>query len=156
MYLQEDTFQAVLATDGDTSVVFFIYGAVEGVFANIGFRSDEGSRSFMLPGALTTAVADIEFQSNVGVPGLYIYRVDLPVIIELNGKSVSYTIKIKWLIIYSICFVDTSVFVSFDVVEYTTSEDESPLEVCVSADGLQGSSVTVSLSTTNFTGTGVA
>ena len=36
----------------------------------------------MLPKALTSAVVDIETTSNVGVPGLYIYRVDQDSIME--------------------------------------------------------------------------
>ena len=64
-----------------------------GTFANVGFRSTDGSRFFTLPGALTDAVADIELGSNVGEPGLYIYRVDLPVIIGLNGTFAYDTCK---------------------------------------------------------------
>ena len=41
---------------------------------NIGFNS--GNSSYMLPGGLTEAVIDIETTSNVGVAGLYVFRVD--------------------------------------------------------------------------------
>ena len=44
--------------------------------------------NFMVPGALTAATVDIENTSNVGVPGLYIYRVDQDNII---GPTSNYT-----------------------------------------------------------------
>ena len=71
----------VLVTDGDRSFVLFSYGNIQwSDGANVGFNS--GNRSFMLPEALTSAIVDIETTSNVGVPGLYIYRVDQDSIME--------------------------------------------------------------------------
>ena len=59
--------------------VFFIYGDIQwGDGANIGFNAGDGIRSFMLPGALTNQVLNIDEGSNVDVRGVYIYRVDLP------------------------------------------------------------------------------
>ena len=58
--------------------VFFIYGDIQwGDGANIGFSAGDGTRSFMDPRALTNQVLNIDEGSNVGVTGLYIYRVDL-------------------------------------------------------------------------------
>ena len=63
--------------------VFFIYGDIQwddsANFdgANIGFDGGDGTRSFMAPGALTSQTLNIDEGSNVGVTGLYIYRVDL-------------------------------------------------------------------------------
>ena len=85
-FLQANTFQVVVATDGIVSYVCFVYGAIEwGPFSNIGFNGAVPGRSFMLPQALSFDTIDIEFTSNVGEQGLYIYRVDLPLIIELDG-----------------------------------------------------------------------
>ena len=59
--------------------VFFIYGDIQwGFGANIGFNAGDGTRSFMVPGALTNQVLNIDEGSNVGVTvtGVYIYRVD--------------------------------------------------------------------------------
>ena len=56
--------------------VFFIYGDIQWAGANIGFSAGDGSRSFMVPGALTNQVLKIDERSNVGVTGVYIYRVD--------------------------------------------------------------------------------
>ena len=58
--------------------VFLIYGDIQwGDGANIGFNAGDGTRSFMLPGALTNQTVNIDEGSNVGVTGVYIYRVDL-------------------------------------------------------------------------------
>ena len=81
--LQANTFQVVIATDGQRTFVFFIYGDIEwGDDANIGFDAGDSVRSFMLPGALTNQSINVEDGSNVDVRGLYIYRVDLPSILD--------------------------------------------------------------------------
>ena len=76
MLLQENTFQVVIATDGQQTFVFFIYGDIEWGFANIGFNAGGDIRSFMVPDALSFDSVDIEQGSNVGRRGVYIYRVD--------------------------------------------------------------------------------
>ena len=76
MLLQENTFQVVIATDGQQTFVFFIYGDIEWGFANIGFSAGDGVRYFMVPGALSFDSVNIEEGSNVGRRGVYIYRVD--------------------------------------------------------------------------------
>ena len=73
----ENTFQAILATDGETSVVSFIYGDIQwGGRAEIGFNAGDGVSFLSVPSARTSATVDIEFQTNVNVTGLFIYRVD--------------------------------------------------------------------------------
>ena len=76
LVLQENTFQVVIATDGQQTFVFFIYGDIEWGFANIGFNAGGDIRSFMVPDALSFDSVDIEQGSNVGRRGVYIYRVD--------------------------------------------------------------------------------
>ena len=65
----------MIATDGQRTFVFFMYGDIEWGFANIGFNAGGDIRSFMVLGALTFNSVDIE-GSNVGKRGVYIYRVD--------------------------------------------------------------------------------
>ena len=76
----------VLATDGDKSFLLFSYGDIQwsgGGF--IGFISpitqlvitDSGINSF----------ENIETTSNVGIPGLYIYRVDQEDVIEPSLRT---------------------------------------------------------------------
>ena len=74
--MQENTFQVVIATNGQQTFVLFIYGDIEWGFANIGFNAGDNLRSFMVPGALSLQSRDIEEGSNVGRTGVYIYRVD--------------------------------------------------------------------------------
>ena len=58
--------------------VFFIYGDIQwGRGANVGFHAGDGTRSFMDPRALTNQTLNIDEGSNVGLTGVYIYRVDL-------------------------------------------------------------------------------
>lgn len=82
-----NTFQIVLVTDGQMSFVLFIYGEIQWGFANVGFNAGDGTRFFMVPGALTADAISIETDSNVGLPGLYIYRVDLIEVLEPDGMA---------------------------------------------------------------------
>ena len=78
--------------------VFFIYGDIQwgngdiqwGNGANIGFSAGDGTSSFMVPGALTNQVLNIDEGSNVGVTGVYIYRVDCSVRGPRDGEKPSY------------------------------------------------------------------
>ena len=66
--------------------VFFIYHDIQwGDGANIGFNAGDGIRFFMVPGALTRQVLNIDEGSNVGVRGVYIYRVDLCSVLGPNN-----------------------------------------------------------------------
>ena len=70
--------------------VFFIYEDIQwthGLGSNIGFDAGDGSRSFMVPGALTNQTLNIDEGSNVGVTGLYIYRVDCSVLGLIDGEK---------------------------------------------------------------------
>ena len=80
-----NTFQAVLATDGDLSYVFFIYCDIKWGAAEIGFNAGDGVTSFRIDASLMPATRDIEIGSNVGIPGVYIYQVE-DEIIEPSGK----------------------------------------------------------------------
>ena len=76
--MQENTFQVVIAANQQMTFVFFIYGDIQwGGRANVGFNAGDGTRSFMVPSALTNQVLNIDEGSNVGVRSVYIYRVDL-------------------------------------------------------------------------------
>ena len=72
-----NTFQVVLATDNVTTVSIFIYDVIRsGNGAQIGFNAGNGMDSFTLPGAFTSQTLNMDERSNVGVPGVFIYRVD--------------------------------------------------------------------------------
>ena len=75
---QANTFQVVIVADQQMTFVFFIYHDIQwGDGANVGFNAGDGTRFFMVPGALTNQVLNIDEGSNVDVTGVYIYRVDL-------------------------------------------------------------------------------
>ena len=66
--------------------VFFIYGDIQwGAGANIGFSAGGGTRDFDVPGALTNQPLNIDEGTNVGVTGVYIYRVDLCSVLGPNS-----------------------------------------------------------------------
>ena len=83
LYLQHNTFQVVLATDGEKSFVFFIYYDIQWGSGGVGFSAGDGVRSF------TDSLASeaLDHGSNVDIPGVYAYRVDLPTIISPGGQS---------------------------------------------------------------------
>ena len=75
--MQSNTFQLVVATNGVISTAAFLYGNIQwGEEAQIGFNAGDGFSSFSVPGALTDATVNIEDQSNVEHPGIFVYRID--------------------------------------------------------------------------------
>lgn len=59
------------------SSALFLYKDIQwGEEAQIGFNAGDGFSSFSLPGALTEVTTDIDEQSNVYHPGVFIYRID--------------------------------------------------------------------------------
>ena len=76
----------VLATDGTKSFVLFIYGDITWGKAGIGFDAGDGVRSYMLPGSLDESTQEVEESSNVGVEGVYMYRVDQKEVIDPGGR----------------------------------------------------------------------
>ena len=88
-YIQGNTLQVVLATNGSVSFVLFIYLDIQwGGPTQRGFNAGDGIRSFTLPEAFNTpAVLDLESTSNTGIPGCYIFRVDAQqLILRPGGK----------------------------------------------------------------------
>ena len=73
----------VLATDGEKSFVFFIYHDIQWGSGGVGFSAGDGVRSF------TDSLASeaLDHGSNVDIPGVYAYRVDLPTIISPGGQN---------------------------------------------------------------------
>ena len=73
-----NTFQVVLATDGYQSYVLFLYGDIQwGDRALIGFNAGRDQiGSYILPSSLTPDVVNVNQQSNVGIPGIFLFRVD--------------------------------------------------------------------------------
>ena len=75
--LKFNTLQAVLATDHVQTVAVFIYDNIEwGERAQIGFNAGDGHAFFKLPGALSDETINMDEKSNVGEPGVFVYRID--------------------------------------------------------------------------------
>jgi len=88
--LQTNTFQCVLATDGYKSFVIFLYaheriqwttgdddggvGGLGGDGAVAGIYTFRRVRSITIPGSSTPQIINIDQNSNVGVPGMWIYK----------------------------------------------------------------------------------
>ena len=88
--LQTNTFQCVLATDGYKSFVIFLYaygriqwttgddnggnGGLGGDEAAAGINAYRGAGSIIIPGSSTPQIINIDQNSNVGVPGMWIYK----------------------------------------------------------------------------------
>ena len=76
--MQVNTFQAVLATDGTQTYVMFLYQDIQWSSAtSIGLNAGDGFNFVTVPESLTVeGVLNLTNTSNVGLPGVYIYRVD--------------------------------------------------------------------------------
>ena len=73
----------VVITDGEQAFVLFSYGNIHwGNGSFIGFISPNTIFIFPGPGRRPQAIQDKATSSNVGVPGLYAYRVDQDSIID--------------------------------------------------------------------------
>ena len=75
-----------MATDGQTSFVLFLYNEIQWGQASIGFNAGDGTRFFAFSGVLTSATREIETQSNVGMPGIYVFQVDGSSILSPDSK----------------------------------------------------------------------
>ena len=90
---QTNTFQLVLATNGFSSFAIFLYlddgiqwttgdssggaNGVGGTEAQVGYDAGDGVNYHSVPGSMTPSIIDIETTSNVGIAGMYIFRLDL-------------------------------------------------------------------------------
>ena len=76
-FLQTNTFQCVLATDGTFSFVIFLYadGLIQwSLGAQAGFNAGDGVRHTTI--ATEPDIINIASDSNIDVPGKYLYRID--------------------------------------------------------------------------------
>ena len=82
--------------------VFFIYGDIQwGAGAYIGLDAGVRTWSFTFPGALTNQTLNIDERSNVGVTGVYIYRVDLcSVLGPSDGEKLKLLVVLTTIIIW--------------------------------------------------------
>ncbi|XP_028390868.1 sushi domain-containing protein 2-like [Dendronephthya gigantea] len=84
----KNTFQVVLITNGRHSFALFYYEKIEwttgdasksiygGIPAQAGFNFGDGTRYYSVRGSQTDLIRQLPTLSNVGVPGMFVFRVD--------------------------------------------------------------------------------
>ncbi|XP_052061715.1 sushi, nidogen and EGF-like domain-containing protein 1 [Mytilus californianus] len=85
-----NTFQCVLVTDGMHSFVIYNYYKIQwtsgtsnngtnptGFGSQVGFDAGDGVNYYVVNGSRTPGIINIPQMSNIGIPGKYIFRVDL-------------------------------------------------------------------------------
>ena len=80
-FSQTVTFQCILATDGTNSFVFFLYGdgEINSDFfhsAKVGLNAGNGVDFISVNGSLTNSIFNIDQESNVGCPGVFVFKVN--------------------------------------------------------------------------------
>ncbi len=74
-----------MATDGQRSFVIFLYDDIQWTnsgYALAGINGGDGVRSVTVTDSLSEAIMNIVTTSNVGRPGVWMYRVDTSAIID--------------------------------------------------------------------------
>ena len=123
----------VLATDGKVSFAFFNFGTLQfGNSSNIGFRKS----SFMnyMESEALSAATNVASLSNVGIRGIFLYRIDLHFILQANGCYDSISIRVSNCHIVST--IDSQLFIDFMRNSYTVNEASRLVEVCVFVDAI--------------------
>ncbi len=86
-----------MASDGQNLFVFFLYADIQWIRNNaeippaqVGFNAGDGVHYYVLPGSRTEGVANVTTDSNMGVPGMWAFKVS-GTTIESAGCPVSTT-----------------------------------------------------------------
>ena len=74
--MQENTYQAVIATDGSETYVVFLYQRISwSRLTTVGFNAGSGFRGYNLF-VTFDEILNLPNLSNVGIPGAFYFRVD--------------------------------------------------------------------------------
>ena len=72
----------VLGTNGTTTLAMFLYDEIQwGWRSQIGVNAGDGYSSLSLSEALTDPIEDIDNRTNIGLPGVFMFRIDSKIII---------------------------------------------------------------------------
>ena len=77
--VQTNTFQCVLATSATASFVMFLYADGKIQWSNnflAGINAGNGIDSITIPGSRTSSISGISRTSNVGILGVWMFKVD--------------------------------------------------------------------------------
>uniref|UniRef100_A0A3B4D6M4 NIDO domain-containing protein n=1 Tax=Pygocentrus nattereri TaxID=42514 RepID=A0A3B4D6M4_PYGNA len=77
-YYGENTFQAVLISDGQLSFILMNYGQIFPIISDVqaGYDTDDSSNYFSIPGSFQNNYSVFTYSSNVNVTGRWAFRVD--------------------------------------------------------------------------------
>eukprot|EP00105_Crassostrea_gigas_P046428 XP_019930576.1 PREDICTED: sushi, nidogen and EGF-like domain-containing protein 1 [Crassostrea gigas] len=82
---QRNTFQLVLITNGVYSFVVFNYNKITWAKSTqVGINAGDGINYYSVPGSMKDSMLNLTQMSNVGVPGQFVFRVDVRVNPEFN------------------------------------------------------------------------
>ncbi|XP_065657056.1 protein mesh-like [Hydra vulgaris] len=111
------TYQTILTSDGVNSFAIFNFyqlgyftgaGSCAG-FAQVGFNAGDGKRFFLMPKSNTAGISNIAlFQSNVGVPGKWIFSTDTNNIVEQCNTKGQLEIFPKKVLYFGACEIRIS------------------------------------------------
>ena len=104
LFIQTNTFQCILASDGFSSYVIFMYAnngiqwttgdasggtnGLGGIPAQAGFDAGNLKDFTLIEGSFTSDIINIDNKSNVDWPGLFVFQVNN--VMEQAGKSKGY------------------------------------------------------------------
>ena len=113
-FSQTVTFQCILATDGINSFVFFLYGDGEinsylSRRAQVGLNAGNGVDFISVNGSLTSSIFNIDQESNVGCPGVFVYQVNGGVQQPESGRNGKFE------------YIVTSMFINITICTYKIS-----------------------------------
>ena len=100
VFLQHNTFQVILMTNGTTSYSVFLYGSMNWGIQNpvlTGFN--DGTHFYSLAGGANSTLRTLDatvlqFSSNVGVGGVFVFRTDSSKLIHKHYMLCTYTIPV--------------------------------------------------------------
>ena len=85
----------------------FIYDQIQvadmppGTFAQVGLNAGDGINFATVPGSGTADIINITTTSNIGVPGVYMFRVDQQSVILPSGKCLQLYVHVTQVIQYT-------------------------------------------------------
>ncbi len=111
-----NTFQAVMATDGESSFISFVYVDIQwGAGAHIGLSDGGGVEYITESISFTNATINMDLMSNVNISGVFFYRVD-----GKGIKGANFTLMYNYNKIHNIHYESATVATSMTANKNTT------------------------------------
>ena len=132
----------MLATNGTITLAAFLYADIQwGNRAQIGFSAGDGNSFFMLNEALTDETLNIDARSNVGKPGVFVFRIDGEMAcMQIQSYSKCMTIVMHLCIIMTKLYVSNIIDLSLVECSETVKCTNSTLGLMTAAECCLGNS----------------